>query len=180
MSYCKYCAERDKNDLHRLYHDFRYGFPIEDDNELFGRLILEINQAGLSWDTILKKEHNFRMAFDEFNIDLIAAYTEEKIEELLQNAGIIRNRLKVLAVIYNAQQIQGIRKEYGSFLEWLETRNERSIDEWVKLFKRTFKFVGKDIVEEFLMSTGFLSGAHKDDCPVLQQIVEYKPKWSRI
>jgi DNA-3-methyladenine glycosylase I len=180
MSYCTYCAERDKNDLHRLYHDFRYGFSIEDDNELFGRLILEINQAGLSWDTILKKEHNFRVAFDEFKIDLIANYSEEKIEELIQNAGIIRNRLKILAVIYNAQQILMIQKEHGSFLLWLESKNERSIEEWVKLFKRTFKFVGKDIVEEFLMSTGFLPGAHKEDCPVYSKIMELKPNRSKI
>jgi DNA-3-methyladenine glycosylase I len=180
MSYCIYCAGREENDLHRRYHDLRYGFPIEDDNELFGRLILEINQAGLSWDTILKKEKNFREAFDDFNIDRIAVYSEAKVEELLQNTGIIRNRLKVLAVIYNAQRIKFIQKENGSFLDWLESRNERTIEDWVKLFKRTFKFVGKDIVEEFLMSTGFLSGAHLVDCPIYERIVEFKPKWSRI
>ncbi len=180
MSYCKYCAERDEKDLHRLYHDLRYGFPVEDDNELFGRLILEINQAGLSWDTILKKEQNFRMAFDGFIVDRIAAYNDQKMEELLQNKGIIRNRLKISAVIYNARQIKSIQRDHGSFLLWLESRNERSSEDWVKLFKRTFKFVGKDIVEEFLMSTGFLKGAHSEQCPIYHQIVELKPKWSRI
>jgi DNA-3-methyladenine glycosylase I len=180
MSYCAFCVERDEKDLHRLYHDLRYGFPLEDDNELFGRLILEINQAGLSWDTILKKEQNFRKAFDGFIIDRIAAYNDEKLDDLLQNKGIVRNRLKISAVIHNAKQIQSIQRDHGSFFSWLETRNERSTEDWVKLFKRTFKFVGKDIVEEFLMSTGFLKGAHTEQCPIYHQIVKLKPKWSRI
>lgn len=180
MSYCRYCFDKEESNLHRKYHDERYGFPIQDDNELFGRFILEINQAGLSWDTILKKERNFRLAFDNFQIDRIAMYSDEKIEELLSNSGIIRNRLKILSVIHNAQQIQLIQRENGSFLNWLEQRDERRIEEWVKLFKRTFKFVGKDIVEEFLMSTGFLPGAHQEDCPIYLKIVELKPKWSRL
>ena len=112
MSYCVFCAERDENDMHRLYHDNHYGFPIEDDNELFGRLILEINQAGLSWSTILLKQDSFRAAYDEFNVLKIANYDQSKIEQLLSNSGIIRNRLKIQVAVYNARQIVAIQQEF--------------------------------------------------------------------
>lgn len=165
MSYCDYVKNLPADNLHKIYHDHHYGVPIEDDNQLFGRLILEINQAGLSWDTILKKQENFFRAFDEYDIAKIAAYGDDKIEELLQNAGIIRNRLKVLAVINNAQKVIEIQKEFGSFKYWLDTQGEQSLKDWVKLFKKNFKFVGGEIVNEFLMSTNYLPGAHKEGCP---------------
>jgi DNA-3-methyladenine glycosylase I len=177
MSYCVFCAGRELNDHHRVYHDQYYGFPIESDNELFGRLILEINQAGLSWDTILRKQQNFREAYDNFSIESIAGFNEKKISELLNNAGIIRNRLKVNAVIHNSQQILHIKEENGSFKQWLDFHHPKSKDEWTKLFKKTFKFVGGEIVNEFLMSTGYLPGAHDENCIIFEKIERLNPKW---
>jgi DNA-3-methyladenine glycosylase I len=165
MSYCNYVKNLNEDNLHKIYHDQHYGVPIEDDNELFGRLILEINQAGLSWDTILKKQESFRAAFDQFDIAAIAAYSDDKVAELLQNAGIIRNRLKVAAVITNANKVIEIQKEFGSFKSWLDQQKGLTLVEWVKLFKKQFKFVGGEIVNEFLMSTNYLPGAHQFGCP---------------
>jgi DNA-3-methyladenine glycosylase I len=164
MSYCQFVKDRPLDDVHRVYHDRHYGTPIDDDDELFGRLILEINQAGLSWETILKKQDNFRAAFDVYSIQKIAMYSQEDIDRLLSNPGIIRNRLKIQAVISNAQAVQQIQKEFGSFKNWLDKNNTLTKEEWVKLFKRHFKFVGGEIVNEFLMSTGYLPGAHHNTC----------------
>lgn len=177
MSYCTYCEGREKDDHHRVYHDFQYGFPIHDDNELFGRLILEINQAGLSWDIILKKQNNFRLAYDNFSIDKVSGYSNSKIEELLSNSGIIRNKLKINAAIYNAQQIQSLSKEFGSFKQWIDYHHPKSKEEWVKIFKKSFKFVGGEIVNEFLMSTGYLKGAHDESCIIFAEILKNQPKW---
>ncbi len=104
----------DETNVHKYYHDNEYGFPLNSDNELFARLVLEINQAGLSWDTILKKKENFFDAYDQFDIETVANYNETKIAELLNNAGIIRNRLKVNAAIENAKKILVLQKEFGS------------------------------------------------------------------
>jgi DNA-3-methyladenine glycosylase I len=169
-------AEPSKS-LHKNYHDNHYGFPIHDDNELFGRLILEINQAGLSWETILKKESTFRKAYDDFNIEKVAAYTEADRERLLNDAGIIRNKLKVNAAIENAKTILVLQKEFGSFEKWLEHHHPKSREEWVKVFKKTFKFTGGEIVNEFLMSIGYLKGAHAEDCPIHQNVVSQNPMW---
>ncbi len=169
MSYCQYVdsiRHSDPHNPHIEYHDRHYGFPIEDDNELFGRLILEINQAGLSWTTILKKQHHFREAYDGYNIDKIAAYGEADFNRLMEDAGIIRNRLKINAAIHNAQVIQALQKEHGSFKLWIEHHHPKTKPEWVKLFKKTFRFTGGEIVNEFLMSTGYLPGAHGHDCPI--------------
>lgn len=163
--------------LHSNYHDNHYGFPIHDDNELFGRLILEINQAGLSWETILKKEEGFRRAYDNFNIEKIAAYTESDRERLLNDAGIIRNKLKVNAAIENARTIIRLQNEYGSFEKWLEHHHPKTKDEWVRLFKKTFKFTGGEIVNEFMMSIGYLKGAHDENCSVHQKIIKTGPMW---
>jgi DNA-3-methyladenine glycosylase I len=144
---------------------------------LFGRLILEINQAGLSWETILKKKDGFRRAYDNFNIEKIAAYTESDRERLLNDSGIIRNRLKMNAAIENAKTILQLQNEYGSFEKWLEHHHQKTKEEWVKLFKKTFKFTGGEIVNEFLMSIGYLKGAHDENCPVHQKILKTKPMW---
>jgi DNA-3-methyladenine glycosylase I len=151
MSYCAYVASLTVENVHRIYHDLHYGTPIYDDNELFGRLILEINQAGLSWDTILKKEANFRKAYDNYDIATIANYQNDDFERLLQDVGVIRNRLKINAAIYNAQQIKLIQQEFGSFKSWLDHHCENTRLQWTQLFKKTFKFVGGEIVNEFLM-----------------------------
>lgn len=163
-SYCAYVQNLPVDDLHRKYHDQQYGFPLENDNELFGRLILEINQAGLSWTTILKKQDNFREAYSGFNIDAIAAYDFADEERLLQNAGIIRNKLKIKAAIHNAQVVQKLQAEHGSFLNWLLNQRGKPLDEWVKSFRKIFKFTGPEIVNEFLMSSGIISGAHEPEC----------------
>ncbi|MDN5395864.1 MAG: DNA-3-methyladenine glycosylase I [Chryseobacterium sp.] len=180
MSYClaiEGMQPESRKELHKNYHDHYYGFPIHDDNELFGRLILEINQAGLSWETVLKKEDSFRKAYHNFDIRAIAAYTEEDRERLMNDAGIIRNRLKVNAAIENAKTIIGLQKEFGSFEKWLEHHHPKPLQEWMKLFKKTFKFTGGEIVNEFLMSTGYLKGAHAESCPVYQHVLEQKPLW---
>ena len=163
--------------LHKAYHDKLYGFPIHDDNELFCRLVLEINQAGLSWETILKKEGTFRKAYSNFNIKKVASYTEADRERLLADAGIIRNRLKVNAAIENAKTILTLQKEFGSFEKWLKHHHPKTKEEWVKLFKQTFKFTGGEIVNEFLMSIGFLPGAHDKTCAIYKSILKEKPMW---
>jgi DNA-3-methyladenine glycosylase I len=169
MSYCEYIQKGGDDEtflLHKKYHDTQYGFPIESDDELFGRLILEINQAGLSWTTILKKQESFRKAYHGFSIKKVAVYGEKDRARLLNDAGIIRNRLKVDAAIYNAQQILQLQQEFGSFKAWIEFHYPREKTEWVKLFKKTFRFTGGEIVNEFLMSTGYLPGAHTADCAI--------------
>lgn len=180
MTYCEYIntIAGEQQLLHREYHDNHYGFPLEDDNELFERLMFEINQAGLNWLLILKKQHNFRKAFDNFDIGKVSAYTEEDILRLMNDSGIIRNRLKINAAIENARTILKIRKESGSFRNWLDhnARTAGSLKEWAKLFKKTFKFTGGEIVNEFLMSTGYLPGAHSPDCPVFERIRKIKEK----
>ena len=169
--------QADKKALHKAYHDHLYGFPIHDDNELFCRLVLEINQAGLSWETILKKEAGFRKAYHEFNIKKVAAYTEHDRARLLADAGIIRNKLKVNAAIENAKTILALQKEYGSFEKWLEHHHPKTKAEWVILFKKTFRFTGGEIVNEFLMSIGILPGAHSEDCAIYKKVLKTKPLW---
>ncbi|MFN0292709.1 DNA-3-methyladenine glycosylase I [Pedobacter helvus] len=180
MSYCSAIPNmqpEERKALHTNYHDYHYGFPIHDDNELFGRLILEINQAGLSWETILKKEEAFRKAYADFDIKKVANFSETDRERLLQDAGIIRNKLKINAAIENAKTILGIQQEFGSFEKWLEHHHPKTKAEWVKLFKKTFKFTGGEIVGEFLMSIGYLPGAHDASCLIYNKVLASKPKW---
>ena len=174
-----YCDAAPGHEWHGPYHDREYGFPLETDAELFERLMLEINQAGLSWLTILKKREAFRQAYDGFDPAVVAAYRARDRKRLLSDPGIIRNRLKVDAAIANAQRILELRKTHGSFAGWLVAHHPRSKEEWVKLFKKTFRFTGGEIVGEFLMSTGYLPGAHVPGCPVYQVIMKHRPAWSR-
>jgi DNA-3-methyladenine glycosylase I len=180
MTYCEYIETMqpgEKRDLHKNYHDNHYGFPLHDDNELFGRLLLEINQAGLNWEIILKKEPAFRKAFSGYDIHKIAAYKEKDMERLLNDAGIIRNRLKINAAIENAKVIVVLQKEYGSFDKWLEHHHPLALAEWVRLYKKTFRFTGGEIVNEFLMSIGYLPGTHDESCPAYKKIIKKKPMW---
>jgi DNA-3-methyladenine glycosylase I len=177
MSYCSVVENLEKNNVHRVYHDTAYGFPIADDNELFERLVLEINQAGLSWNTILNKQQNFKKAYHKFNIKKVAGYKEADRERLLNDAGIIRNRLKVDAAIHNANVILKLQKEHGSFKNWLDHHHPKTKQEWMKVFKQTFKFTGGEIVNEFLLSTGYLQGAHVESCPVYKIAIKSKPAW---
>lgn len=174
-----YCDVAPGHPWHGPYHDEEYGFPLQSDDELFGRLLLEINQAGLSWLTILKKKDNFRKAYSGFSIDAVAAYDEAERARLLNDAGIIRNRLKVNAAIENARTIKRLQREFGSFGNWLDHHHPLEKADWVRLFKKTFKFTGGEITGEFLMSTGYLPGAHREDCPVFREIAEVGPAWRR-
>jgi DNA-3-methyladenine glycosylase I len=176
-TYCDYCNSHPEDSFNRIYHDTQYGFPLDDDNLLFERLILEINQAGLSWITILRKADNFRKAYHNFNVAKVAAYGEEDFTRLLNDPGIIRNRLKINAAIVNAQRILELQKEYGSFRSWLDSHHPLTKEEWVKLFKHNFVFTGGEIVNEFLMSTGYLPGAHTADCLIYEVVVAQNPPW---
>lgn len=174
-----YCDVAPHHEWHGPYHDGEYGFPLETDAELFERLMLEINQAGLSWLTILKKREAFRRAYGGFDPEVVAAYGARDRKRLLNDVGIIRNRLKVDAAIANAKKILELRTTHGSFAGWLTAHHPRSKEEWVKLFKKTFRFTGGEIVGEFLMSVGYLPGAHVQSCPVYPAILRRRPAWSR-
>jgi len=179
-SYCSFVKTLEEENVHKVYHDTQYGFPIESDDELFCRLVLEINQAGLSWTTILNKQGSFRKAYSDFNIKTVASYTEEDIERLKNDAGIIRNKLKINAAIHNAQQILVLQKEFGSFKNWLDENSPKELEEWVKLFKKQFKFTGGEITKEFLISSGYLKGAHVDTCEVNNKVLKQNPNWVGI
>ena len=178
-TYCEYCLTHPEDTFNKNYHDTQYGFPINNDDELFERLILEINQAGLSWITILKKADNFRKAYNGFKIEKIAKYSEKDRARLLADVGIIRNRLKVNAAIVNAQKILELKKEFGSFKGWLDKHHPLTKEEWTRLFKKTFVFTGGEIVNEFLMSTGYLAGAHEAGCPAYRKVASLRPAWMR-
>ena len=172
-----YCDAAIGHPLHGPYHDLEYGFPIGDDNGLFARLVLEINQAGLSWATILKKKDNFTAAYDGFDIATVAAYDEDARARLLADAGIIRNRLKINAAIENSRTLLDIRANEGSFKAWLDLHHPAELESWVKLFRANFKFTGPEIVREFLVSAGYLPGAHRLDCPVYAVVESLNPPW---
>ncbi|MDT7807512.1 MAG: DNA-3-methyladenine glycosylase [Acidobacteriota bacterium] len=172
-----YCEVAAADPLHKPYHDQEHGFPLDEDSALFERLMLEINQAGLSWATILKKRPAFHQAYDGFDVDRVAAYEESDRSRLLNDAGIVRNRLKINAAIENARRVAQLRGEYGSFAGWLNRHHPRKREDWVKLFKRTFLFTGGEIVNEFLMSTGYLPGAHQRGCPIYEKLLASRPPW---
>jgi len=174
-----YCDVAPGHEWHGPYHDREYGFPLAEDAELFERLVLEINQAGLSWLTILKKREAFRLAYDGFDLDRVARYGARERRRLLADAGIIRNRLKVEAAIANARQVLELRETHGSFAGWLAAHHPRAKPEWVRLFKETFRFTGGEIVGEFLMSVGYLPGAHVERCPVYPRVLAARPPWAR-
>jgi DNA-3-methyladenine glycosylase I len=172
-----YCAAARGHPFHGPYHDQEYGFPLREDDLLFERLMLEINQAGLSWLTILRKRDSLRLAYGGFDIDTVARYGGEDRQRLLADAGIIRNRLKVDAAIENARRIQALRETHGSFAGWLDAHHPLAPPDWRKLFRKTLVFTGGEIVREFLMSTGYLPGAHVERCPVFRSIAELRPPW---
>lgn len=176
MSYCDVAAE---NPFHSRYHDREYGFPVRGDSALFERLALEINQAGLSWLTVLKKREAFRRAFEGFVPERVAAYGARQRNRLMADSGIIRNRLKIAAVIENARRIVELSKVHGSFAAWLDANHPLPPDEWRRLFKKTFVFTGGEIVREFLVSTGYLSGAHRPACPAFERAARKRPAWMR-
>ena len=170
------CGWCEKDDLYQNYHDQEWGNPVYDDATLFEFLILETFQAGLSWHTILKKRENFRVAFDRFDYVKIAGYAEDKVQELLQDAGIIRNQLKIRATIINAIAFLNVQKEFGSFSNyiWQFTGGQPIVNHWQTLKeipattplsdavskdlkKRGFKFVGTTVVYAHLQATGMVN-----------------------
>ncbi|MFO1188970.1 MAG: DNA-3-methyladenine glycosylase I [Alphaproteobacteria bacterium] len=174
-----YCDAAPGHPLHGPYHDREYGFPSRDETVLFERLVLEINQAGLSWLTILKKRENFRNAYAGFVVDKVASFGARDRARLLADERIIRNRLKIDAAIENAKRIQALRASHGSFAAWLDAGHPRDKGAWVTLFRKTFVFTGGEITGEFLMSLGHLQGAHRPDCPVYRRIAALDPPWMR-
>ena len=175
----EYCLLAPSHPLHGPYHGREYGFPATDEAILFERLVLEINQAGLSWLTVLKKRPAFRAAFADFAVDRVAAFGDDDRARLMADSGIVRNRQKIDAVIANARRIQELRASHGSFQAWLETHHPRPHADWTKLFRQNFRFTGGLIVHEFLMSLGYLPGAHDPACPVYAEVIALKPAWAR-
>ena len=174
-----YCSIAPGHPFHGPYHDREYGFPLRSDDALFERLVLEINQAGLSWLTILRKREHFRVAYAGFEVERVARFGRREKALLLRDEGIIRNRLKIDAAIENARRILRLRDDHRSFACWLDAHHPRSRPEWVKLFKQTFVFTGAEITGEFLLSTGYLAGAHVETCPVFRRIARLRPPWMR-
>ncbi len=172
-----YCDYAPGDPLHQSYHDTEYGFPTIDETVLMERLAMEIFQAGLSWGLILKKRAGMRTAFDGYDVETVARYGDADIARLLDDAGIIRNRLKVHAIIENARRILAMRDSHGGFAAWLDAHHPLPKAAWVKLFKKTFKFTGGEITGEFLMSTGYLPGTHRPTCPVYGRIAKLEPRW---
>jgi DNA-3-methyladenine glycosylase I len=200
-----YCDFAPGHEWHGPYHETEYGFPIRGDAELFERLILEINQAGLSWLTILKKREAFRAAYRGFDPAAVAQFGARDVRRLMADAGIIRNRLKIEAAIANAKTVLALRQSHGSFAEWLDencfvgataqrkdakaqrrdrttqrrkdAKRARTKEEWVALFRKTFRFTGGEIVGEFLLSTGYLPGAHRKSCPVYSRVLAARPPY---
>ena len=176
------CAWCEKDDLYRKYHDEEWGKPVFDDNTIFEFLVLESFQAGLSWYTILNKRENFKNAFDGFNYRKIANYSENKVEELMQNPGIIRNRLKILATINNAQKFMEVQKEFGTFSKYIwgfvggepivnRPKTLKDVPATTEisdvlakdLKKRGFKFMGSTVVYAHMQATGMVCD-HLVDC----------------
>jgi len=183
-----YCDFALGHEWHGPYHEAEYGFPLQGDADLFERLILEINQAGLSWLTILKKREAFRAAYRGFDPAVVARFGAREVRRLMADAGIIRNRLKIEAAIANAKTVLALRKSHGSFAGWLDAhlavdedvKRARTKEEWVALFKKTFRFTGGEIVGEFLLSTGYLPGAHRESCPVYSRVLTARPPYLRL
>ena len=172
-----YCKVAPGHPFHGPYHDREYGFPRRKDAELFERLILEINQAGLSWLTILQKRNSFRQAYRGFDPAVVAQFTARDKKRLMKDAGIIRNNLKIDAAIHNARVVLSLRDSHGSFAKWLDAHHPLPKPAWLKLIKTTFRITGGEIVGEFLLSLGYLPGAHASDCPVYQRVLEKRPPW---
>ncbi len=172
-----YCAIATGDPVHDAYHRTEYGFPTRDDAVLFARLVLEIFQAGLSWDLIMRRRDGIVAAFDGFLPEIVAAYGDDQRARLLADARIIRNAKKVDAIIANAEIICRQREAHGGMAAWLDMHHPATLDEWVRLFRRTYRFTGPEITNEFLMGIGYLPGAHAQECPVGQEIARRSPPW---
>ena len=185
----KKCSWALGSQLEEHYHDYEWGVPVHDDRLLFEFLVLEGAQAGLSWLTILKKREGYRQAFDDYDLNQVAYYQEEKIQQLMLNSSIIRNRLKIRSVISNAQAFLNVQQEYGSFDSyiWGVVDGAPKHNQWAQhlqipssttesenmskdLKKRGFKFVGATICYTFMQATGMVND-HVVDCYRYQQLI---------
>ena len=175
-----YCDVAPGHPLHGPYHDREYGVPNGHEEALLERLALEIMQAGLSWELMLKKRPAFVAAFEGFDVDRVSSFGPRRIERLMQDAGIVRNRRKIEAIVENARRIEAMRSSHGGFAAWLAIHHPRRKTDWVKLFKATFRFTGGEVTGEFLISLGYLPGAHRPDCPAWAAQLERNPPWRRI
>jgi len=173
-----YCAHAREHPLHQPFHDREHGFPVRGEAALFERLILEISQAGLNWDLVLKKRESLRRAYDGYDVDRVAAYGEADQARLLADPGVIRNRLKIRAAVHNAGVLRDLRGSHGGFAGWLDAHHPLPKADWVRLFRKTFTFTGGEITGEFLMGTGYLPGAHDPGCPAGERAAALAPPWT--
>jgi DNA-3-methyladenine glycosylase I len=172
-----YCAIAPGHPVHSDYHEFEYGVPSRDDDVICERLALEIFQAGLSWEIVLRRREGIREAFGGFAPAHVAALGASGCERLVIDARVIRNRRKIEAIIANAGVMCGMIATHGSVAAWLAAHHPRSREDWVRLFRRAFRFTGPEITSEFLMSLGYLPGAHVPDCPAYARIDALGPPW---
>jgi DNA-3-methyladenine glycosylase I len=175
-----YCDYAPFDPLHAPYHDREHGFPARDEAVLFERLILEINQAGLSWGTVLRKRATLRAGYAGFDVDAVAGFGEADRARLLSDPGVVRNRRKVDAAIANARAVQDLRAGHGGFAAFLDAQHPLGRADWVRVLKRHFRHVGGEIAGEFLMSLGYLPGAHRPDCPVHARVLAADPPWRQV
>lgn len=174
-----YCDIALGHPVHGPHHDLEYGRPVTADDVLLERIAMEIMQAGLSWLLVLNKREGLKSAFKGFDPDAVARFGARDVARLLQDERIIRNRRKIEAIIENARRVRGLRDDYGSIKGFLDAHHPLRLPEWVKVMKRTFVFMGPEVVNEFMMSTGYLPGAHRDDCPRFRAVAKLKPAWMR-
>jgi DNA-3-methyladenine glycosylase I len=174
-----YCTIAPGHPVHNDYHELEYGVPCRDDEVICERLALEIFQAGLSWEIVLRRREGIREAFSGFAPPHIAGLGDPERQRLLADPRIIRNRRKVDAIIANAEVMCGLIDTHGNLAAWLDCQHPLPREEWVRLFRRTFRFTGPEITSEFLMSLGYLPGAHAPDCPAYARIAALDPPWQR-
>jgi DNA-3-methyladenine glycosylase I len=173
-----YCQTALQDPLHRAYHDDEYGVPIRDDAVLCERLALEIFQAGLSWDLILKRREGIVDAVGGFVPAHVARLGDDDRARLAADPRMIRNRRKIDAIVHNAGVMRTQIVAHGSVAAWLDVHHPRAREEWVRLFRTTYRFTGPQVTAEFLMSLGYLPGAHDPDCPTYARIAALDPPWS--
>lgn len=168
-TYCQFVRAGRAGKLLTDYHNEEYGVPVRDESVLFERLTLETFQAGLSWEIVLKKRSGLFEAFKQFNADQVAAFGPDEIETVVQNPRVIRNRRKIEAAVYNAKAIIQMREQFGGFDRWLDLQIQNEQEDWVSAFRSRFKFMGGEVVGEFLISLGIIPGSHDADCEVGQR-----------
>lgn len=172
-----YCDSAPGHPLHGPYHDTEYGVPQTDETVLFERLCLEIFQAGLSWELVLKRRTGLGQALAGFDVNTLAGWGEADVERLVMDPRLIRNRRKIVALLENARRVQALRLSHGDFAGWIRAHHPLPLADWVRLFRRTFLFTGPEVVNEFLMSLGVLPGAHRTDCPVARHLATLPSPW---